>query len=224
MSRESMLGAIRRATGRSGNEAEARRTVEARLAAHARNLVPARGAEDASRVDRFAEMAEYHAASLARVASDRDIPAAVATFIRRHNLPARVKIAPDAALGRLDWSGTALDTATGIAEATDEVGLAAAFAGVAETGTLMLHSGPERSTTLNFLPENHVVVIRASQIVGSYEDGWAHLREMGGGMPGFMPRTVNFITGPSRTADIEQTIFMGAHGPKRLHIVLVEDA
>ena len=95
-----------------------------------------------------------------------------------------------------------------------------AFAGVAETGTLMLTSGAHSPTTLNLLPETHIVVLKKSQITGSYEDGWARLRESQ--EKDAMPRTVNFITGPSRTGDIEQKILMGAHGPRRLHIVLID--
>ena len=85
----------------------------------------------------------------------------------------------------------------------------------------MLASGPAAPTTLNFLPENHIVVLKASQVVGPYEDAWDRLRAANG--EGRLPRTVNFITGPSRTGDIEQTIQMGAHGPRRLHVILVED-
>jgi len=96
------------------------------------------------------------------------------------------------------------------------VSLTPCLAAVAETGTLMLVSGTETPTTLNFLPDTHVAVVRAGQVVASYEDGWDLLRSRGG-----MPRTVNFITGPSRTGDIEQRIQLGAHGPRRLHIVLV---
>ena len=84
----------------------------------------------------------------------------------------------------------------------------------------MLLSGPDHPTTLNFLPDTHIVVLRASQVVGPYEDAWARLRAAATAMP----RTVNFVTGPSRTADIEQTIQLGAHGPRRLHIVLIDDA
>ncbi|MEZ5579927.1 MAG: LUD domain-containing protein [Candidatus Competibacteraceae bacterium] len=73
----------------------------------------------------------------------------------------------------------------------------------------MLLSGPHSPpTTLNFLPDTHIVVLRADRIVGAYEDAWDLLRARGLGMP----RTVNFITGPSRSADIEQTVQMGAHG------------
>ncbi len=61
-------------------------------------------------------------------------------------------------------------------------------------------------------------VLRADRIVGVYEDGWDLLRAQGAQMP----RTVNYITGPSRSGDIAQTMQLGAHGPLRLHIVLAE--
>ena len=124
----------------------------------------------------------------------------------------------------LPWTDSAplLTVASGKAEPEDVTSLTAAFAGIAETGTLMLHSGPEGPTTLNFLPENHIVVLKASQVVGAYEDAWDRLRMARDGAA--VPRTVNLITGPSRTGDIEQTIQLGAHGPRRLHILLVEDA
>jgi L-lactate dehydrogenase complex protein LldG len=55
----------------------------------------------------------------------------------------------------------------------------------------------------------------------SYEEAWDSLRAHAGADG--LPRTVNFISGPSRTADIEQRLIMGAHGPKRLHVILVGD-
>ena len=69
-----------------------------------------------------------------------------------------------------------LEIATGRAEATDEVAIAKAFAGVAETGTLVLTSGADNPTTLNFLPETQIVVIRAGDVVGGYEQAWDRLR------------------------------------------------
>jgi L-lactate dehydrogenase complex protein LldG len=90
---------------------------------------------------------------------------------------------------------------------------------VAESGTLALLSGPDNPTTLNFLPDTHIVVVDAGDIVGDYETVWRRLRERYGA--GSMPRTVNFVTGPSRSADIEQTIILGAHGPRALHILVV---
>jgi hypothetical protein len=94
-----------------------------------------------------------------------------------------------------------------------------AFAAVAESGTLVLTSGEANPTTLNFLPDNHIVVVNAKDVAGDYEEVWAKVRFANG--KGQMPRTVNWITGPSRSADIEQTLLLGAHGPRRLHIVLV---
>ena len=90
---------------------------------------------------------------------------------------------------------------------------------LAGTGTLLLASGPDHPTTLNFLPETHVVMLRASQIAGPYEDIWDKVRATFGSD---LPRTLNFVTGPSRSADIEQTLQLGAHGPRRLHIVIVD--
>ena len=94
-----------------------------------------------------------------------------------------------------------------------------ALAGVAESGTLVLTSGVDNPTTLNFLPETHIVALRAEDIAGDYETVWEVIRKKYG--PGQMPRTVNYITGPSRSADIEQKLLLGAHGPRRLHIIVV---
>ena len=136
-------------------------------------------------------------------------------------MPANLKVAPEPSLGDIPWSDQpTLSVVEGRGEANDLVSVTGAFAGVAETGTLVLLSGPEHPSTLNFLPETHIVVLRDEQLVGSYEDAWARLRARGRGMP----RVVNMVTGPSRTADIEQTLQLGAHGPRRLHIVLIDGA
>ena len=100
------------------------------------------------------------------------------------------------------------------------VSITSAVAAVAETGTFVFVSGPEHPTTLNLLPDTHIVVLRQSQVVGTYEQMLDKLRAIYGEAK--MPRTVNTVTGPSRTADIQQTIELGAHGPRRMHIVLVD--
>ena len=107
-----------------------------------------------------------------------------------------------------------------MAQPTDQASVTSAFAGVAETGSLALISGPDSPTSLNYLPDNHIVVLQVGQIVGSYEEVWQRLREK---MSEDWPRAVNWITGPSRTADIEQELLLGAHGPRRLHVVLVDE-
>jgi len=115
-----------------------------------------------------------------------------------------------------------LEVTTGASDGTQLASVSHASGGVAETGTLILVSGPDNPTTLNFLPDNHIVVLDAKDVAGDYETIWQRLRERFGA--GIMPRTVNMITGPSRSADIEQTLILGAHGPRRLHVILVGEA
>ena len=100
--------------------------------------------------------------------------------------------------------------------------ISVASAGFAETGSLMLTSGQDNPTTLNFLPDTHFVVLKTSDIEVGLESMWQRLRARFG--KALMPRTVNFITGPSRSADIEQSMLLGAHGPRSLHILLIETA
>jgi L-lactate dehydrogenase complex protein LldG len=223
--RDDILGGVRRSLGRAAGDGAAERARQ-RMAEHRRNPIPARGRDEgAAAVARFVAEAELVAATVAPVAGEADVPGAVAAYLASHNLPARVVMAPDPALARIPWSDRpVLEIRRGAARPDDQVGVTPAFAAIAETGTLMLVSGPDTPTTLNLLPDDHIVVLRASQVVGNYEDGWDLLRrarERDGGTD--MPRTVNFITGPSRTGDIEQKLVMGAHGPRRLHIVLIRD-
>ncbi len=218
-SRETVLAALRQATGRSANAAEAAAAVRRRMASHSRNTIPARGQRDANGlVELFVEQATAVDATVARVDGAGAVPEAVAAYLRGENLPTRLCMAPDPALDAYPWDETpVLEIARGRGEGSDVVAVTGAFAAIAETGTLMLLSGPESPTTLNFLPDAHIVVVRAADMVGCYEDGWDRLRATGR-----MPRSVNFITGPSRSADIEQTLQLGAHGPRWLHVVLVE--
>ncbi|HEV2161526.1 MAG TPA: lactate utilization protein [Stellaceae bacterium] len=225
--RDQVLNSIRRALKRGPLAPEATAACETRLVTHRRNLIPARARTLPPRgqVELFIKMAETVNATVARVKRADDVPAAIADYLSRLNLPARLVRAPDPVLDALPWKETPLlEARRGVAEDADPVGVTACFAAIAETGTLMLHSGAAGPTRNNFLPDTHIVMVRASQVVAAYEDGWDRLRaarSRDGALA--MPRTVNFITGPSRTADIEQKIELGAHGPRRLHIVLIDD-
>ena len=222
--RDAMLSRIRRSLDVTGTESARREAVGARLAAAPKGVIaPESKLDRAARVGLFTEKAEAVKASVSRVANPAQVPAAVAEFLRRNNLPAAIRHGDDKRLANLPWRTTPqLAIATGKAAPDDRVGLSHAEAGVAESGSLMLASGPANPTTLNFLPENHIVVLAAGDIVPDYESGWERVRSR---YPGpLLPRAVNFITGPSRSADIEQTIQFGAHGPRRLHIILVESA
>src|SRR5204862_3895144 len=218
------LAGIRRGLGRGPVRAETAAALAERVAAHRRNLVPARAAslDRAGRIDLFVAMAEEVQTTVARVASTDAVPGEVARYLAAENLPAELVMAPDPALDAIPWDARPLLTIRrGPAEPGDAVSLTPCLAAVAETGTLMLVSGADTPTTLNFLPDTHIVVLRAGQVVASYEDGWDLVRGRSQAGTEGWPRTINLITGPSRTGDIEQRIQLGAHGPRRLHVVLV---
>lgn len=209
--RDAILARIRAATGGAKGEAEER------LAACPRGPRPARA--DDGPVARFAAEARAAGSTVSDPILPENVPAAIAEWLAAENLPARLAASPDPALDRFPWSSRPLLTLERRrAEPEDRVALTPCFAGVAETGTLAMLSGPERPVTLNFLPEAHVALVSTRDLVGAYEDMWARMRAAGA-----TPRAVNLITGPSRSADIGQELRMGAHGPRRLHIVLVDE-
>ena len=219
--RDDIIANIRRSLGVKGREAPRRHVVEDRLARAPRGIVPERGqlSGDAL-ISMFKAQAEAAYTTVAEVDSTADVPDAVATFLRNHNLPASVRMGDDLRLRAMAWDATSLEVKRGRSDGHDLNGVSHAFGAVAESGTLVLVSGPENPSTVNFLPDNHLVVLSAKDVAGDYESVLARVREVYG--RGAMPRTVNFITGPSRSADIEQTLLLGAHGPRRLHVVLVK--
>lgn len=220
--RDDIFANIRRSLGVSGQEAPRRAAVAERLERAPKGLIPKRGqVTGAERIALFRKQAEMVQATVVEVESIAEAPAAIAQYLRDHNLPAAIRFGDDARLQSMPWRETALDIARGPSDGNDLNAVSHAFAGVAETGTLVLTSGPDNPTTLNFLPDNHIVVVNARDIAGDMEDAWSKLRFAHG--KGEMPRAVNFITGPSRSGDIEQTILLGAHGPRNLHIVVVKD-
>jgi L-lactate dehydrogenase complex protein LldG len=209
--RAAILDRLRRALGRA-SDAVADQVRPA-------GIIPARADLDlAGRIALFISQAEAVQTSVRRLDDVAQIPAAVVDYLRANNLPMRLVMAPDRALDRAAWPAM-LEIRRGRAKDADPVGLATAFAGIAETGTLMLLSGPDNPTTIAFLPETSIVVLPAHRVLRAYEDGLRLLRQD----QGELPRSINFITGPSRSGDIEQTIQLGAHGPKRLLVLLVDD-
>ena len=151
--------------------------------------------------------------------SAADVPAAVTALLRRRNLPMQIRRGDDPRLAALPWSEQrTLEVTTGASDGHQLVAVSHAFGGAAETGTLIMTSGPDNPTTLNFLPDTHVVVIDAKDIAGDYETVWQRLRDKFGDA---LPRNINMITGPSRSADIGQILILGAHGPRRLHVLIV---
>ncbi len=219
--RATILGAIRRGLKRGPLPEDQAHMLRERLVEHPRHLIPARSRiPHPAQVTLFLANVEKEFGTSALVPDAAAVPAAVADYLAAQNLPTAFAMAPHPELEAMPWAERPmLRPRVGRAEATDLVSVQQAFAAVAETGTLMLPSAPERPTTLNLLPDTAIVVLRADAVVGAYEEAWDRLRAATGGS---MPRNVMLVTGPSRSADIEQTLELGAHGPRRLHVVLVE--
>ena len=213
--RERVLGAVRAALRRDPAEAAARKKeVEAHIAARETHVRPPVEGDLAAR---FAEKAVLAASTLAAVEGIDHVSKAVADYLDEHGLGREIVATSDPLLQQVRWSNE-FAVARRAADPDDRVSVTAAFAGVAETGTLVFVSDRPTPTTLNFLPETHVAVLARDRLVAHLEDVWARLRAERAGPP----RTVNFITGPSRTGDIELQLELGAHGPRRLHVILVD--
>jgi L-lactate dehydrogenase complex protein LldG len=218
--RERIFGRIRRMAAK-GDDAVRAAAVEERIAHPKANLIPERGqGDDAHRIAVFTKYMEAVGGTVEVIDDIDDVPARVSEYLRNTNRPARIRRGADPLLAKLPWHRAAtLEVSEGRAQDSDKASLTHAFAAAAESGTIIQLSGPDNPTTLNFLPEAHIVVLKVSDLHASYEEAWARLRALYG--PGHMPRTVNMISGPSRTADIEQTIVRPAHGPKDMHVIIV---
>jgi len=211
--RERILQRIRRAQGRGGQgpSAAEREAVGTYLRAHPRGPLP----EVVDLIARFCDRARAASSTWDRVPRIEDAPAAVRRYLDAQDLPKSGCVWPE--LAGVDWAGAGLALVPRAARGDDAIGVTGAFCALAETGTLMLVSSAGTPASVSLLPETHLAVVPAARIVAHMEDGWdLARRELGQ-----LPRAVNFISGPSRTADIEQTLVLGAHGPYRVHIVLV---
>jgi L-lactate dehydrogenase complex protein LldG len=210
--REEILDRVRRGL-KKGDAVGRRAAAEARLANPTRGPQPAIGGNLAAR---FATKAESLASTVGCVAAADEVPAAVAAWLADHGLGAAGVATAD--IGGLPWQQAGVTIALRPAQDADAVGITGCFCAIAETGTLMLLSGPDTPASVSLLPETHIAIVPASRIVATMEDAFALLRAE---RPGALPRSVNFVSGPSRTGDIEQTIVLGAHGPCRVHIAIV---
>ena len=163
-SRDAMLARIRSKVSK-GNEEQRRAAVDAYLTAHRRNLIPARGqGDDEHRLRVFTEMMQAVGGSVEVVDDINDVPHAAANYLRQNNLPAHIRRGGDAVLARLPWHRGILDVSVGRAEEADRASITRAFAGVAETGTIIQISGSDNPTTLNFLPEVHIAVLEMENL------------------------------------------------------------
>jgi L-lactate dehydrogenase complex protein LldG len=219
-SRDTVLRRVRQALGKTGTDPVAQAEAQAYLDAHARGPAPT---FDADRILRFIRRAGDMESTVARVSHRSEIPAAVAAYLDT------LELAPALAaqkshrgvcwpeFAELDWARAGLSVEARPTVGDDRLGITGVFCAIAETGTLVVLSGADTPTATTLLPDTHVAIVSANRIVDTMEDAFALVRKERGSIP----RAINMISGPSRTGDIEQTIVLGAHGPFRVHILVV---
>lgn len=222
MSRDNMLGEIR-AVLRSRRDEVREREVGRRLNSPSRHQLPARATRPASQLAaQFASGLKDQSTAVIETGSIEDIPVSVAAFLSQTGVALRLRMGDDPCLAGLAWDFAAgLVRLQGPADPSDIAALSHAVAGVAETGTLVLASGPDNPTSLAFMPEIHLVAVARGSIVGSYEEAFDIVRARFGHRT--MPRALNFVSGASRTGDIGGRIVMGAHGPRTLCVIIYGD-
>lgn len=211
--RQAIFDRIRNAHGVDATSLDARRAA-ARDTLRNRSQGP-RPALGPDLLLRFRQQALRMSDTLDEVGSEAEAPRAVAGYLARNGLAPRA-VAWNG-LGGLPWADAGVEVECRVPHGTDLVGITGAFCAVAETGTLVLLSGPDTCASASLLPETHIALLPAERIVAGMEDAFALVRAERGALP----RALNFISGPSRTGDIEQTIVLGAHGPYRVHVVIV---
>jgi L-lactate dehydrogenase complex protein LldG len=217
--REAILARLRKALGPRSGDARAEAAADTYLASHPQGPRPPMPAD---LVAHFLQRATDMASTVERVASRDAIPAAVARYVDALELPELIA-AQKSHLGvcwpefaDLDWDAVGLSIEPRPTTGDDRLGVTGTFCAIAETGTLVVTSGAATPTGTTLLPDTHIAIVRAERVVAGMEEAFALLRAAGP-----MPRAVNMISGPSRTGDIEQTIVLGAHGPYRVHILLL---
>jgi L-lactate utilization protein LutC len=208
--REKILGKIRDAQARVRTEIQTE-PIDNHLARHPRGPLPP---PMDNLVERFKERAIKLSSDVLETNDRMEVPTLLARYLSERKLPMRDVCWPS--LAGLPWSIAGLEMQSRPAKDQDLVGVTGAFCAIAETGTLMLLSGAETPATTSLLPETHVAIVDPRRIVATMEDAWDLMRKECK-QP---PRAVNFISGPSRTADIEQTVTLGAHGPYRVLLIL----
>jgi L-lactate dehydrogenase complex protein LldG len=206
--RRTILNHIRQALQRNQLTHNTIAELEARLMAQ---TIPEQSTLAADLTTIFIKQLTKVAGTIEIIPRTSDIPFAILTFLQQQQLPP--KIVATASLKAINWPPQ-WQVAYRAAQPGDAVSVSYAVAGIAETGSLVLLSSQNSPTTLNFLPSNHIVILSQADLVAHLEAVWIRLRSQP------LPRSINIITGPSRTADIEQTLQVGAHGPKQLHVIL----
>jgi L-lactate dehydrogenase complex protein LldG len=219
--REAILARVRQALRKPDHGGSGARDAAQRyVAMHARGPQPVL---HGNLVAQFIERAIHMESTIERIATREETPAAVARYLDALELPDAIAEQKShrgvcwPEFADLDWKSAALEIEARPTSGQDRLGITGCLCAIAETGTLVFVPGPDMHTATALLPDTHVVLLRAADIVSTMEDAFSRVRAERRSMP----RAINLISGPSRTGDIEQTIVLGAHGPYRVHILLL---
>jgi L-lactate dehydrogenase complex protein LldG len=218
--RTAILGRVRAALGKTGADdaaiAEARKYIDA----HAQGPRPGIAAD---LIARFLQRATDMESTVDTIANRGAIPAAVARYVDALDLPPALAAQKSRRgvcwpeFADLDWASASLSMEARPTLGDDRLGVTGTFCAIAETGTLVMLARADSPTATTLLPDTHIAVLSADRIVAGMEESFALIRLE----RGRVPRAINLISGPSRTGDIEQTIVVGAHGPYRVHILVL---
>ena len=218
--RAAVLERVRQALHKPEDRSGARADAQAWIAAHTQGPRPEMPLD---RVERFLQRAVDMSSTVERLADPAEIPRAVARYVDALDLPAPLAAQKSRSgvcwpeFAALDWNGAGLAIEARPTTGDDRLGITGCFCAIAETGTLVVLSGADTPTATTLLPDTWVAVVPAGRIVSGMEEAFALIRAECGAVP----RGVHLISGPSRTGDIEQTIVLGAHGPYRVHLLVV---
>jgi L-lactate dehydrogenase complex protein LldG len=146
---------------------------------------------------------------------------AVASYLYQHFRSHRLVAGNDPHLAAMPWREAGVLPRFGSVEAGEPVALSYALLGVAETGAIVTFTGKASPAANNLLSEHHIVLVDSARVVANMEQAWSGIhREIDSAG---RPRGINFIAGPSSTADIEGQLVYGAHGPRNWHVILLGD-
>ena len=220
--RNAIFAKIKAADAKRGKAAAPE--AKSRLETPPPQLVPAIGkpAPEEAR-DLFITKAIELGCTVADCPSFEEVPEKVSAYLIEQESPQQVILPVDEELSSLGWlaAGLSVSAQTGSDALDGNTSVTRAIAGVAETGAVAVASSSKYPVSLGLLPDRHIFVLKVDEITGGYEDVWKVARAAKDNQG--MSRALNLVGGPSRTADIEATLVMGAHGPRTVHIILIGD-
>jgi L-lactate dehydrogenase complex protein LldG len=153
------------------------------------------------------------------VGTRSDAVKAIGHYLYTHFRSHRLVAGHDPRLAAMPWRDAGVLPRFGSLEEGEAVALSFARLGVAETGAIVTWTGRANPAANNLLPEHHIVLVDSADIVATLEQAWERINpdmEANG-----RPRGINFIAGPSSTADIEGKLVYGAHGPRHWHVIVL---